>query len=84
MKIKELIKNKRIELKESQEDFGKRFGLSHAAISDLERGVTLSITEHMMNFLFGNPCEHANRTFRKTVIVKCLDCGEEKEENMKI
>lgn len=51
MKIAELIKNKRAELNESQEEFGKRFNLSHAAISDLERGKTKSIEEDMLNFI---------------------------------
>ena len=35
-----LIKGKRIWLKESQTEFGKRFGVSHAAVSDWESGKT--------------------------------------------
>lgn len=52
MKIKDLVKNKRKELKESQEEFGKRFGVSHAAVSDLETGKTKRIDEDMLNFVF--------------------------------
>ena len=36
----ELIKQKRADLSESQTVFGKRFGVSHAAVSDWERGVS--------------------------------------------
>jgi transcriptional regulator with XRE-family HTH domain len=49
--IAELVMNKRKSLKENQEKFGERFNLSHAAISDLERGVTKSITEDILNFV---------------------------------
>lgn len=36
----ELIKQKRLELGESQTEFGKRFGVSHASVSDWERGIS--------------------------------------------
>jgi len=36
--MRDLIIAKRKQLNESQSTFGKRFGLSHAAISDIERG----------------------------------------------
>jgi len=51
MKIRDLVKNKRKQLGESQREFGKRFNLSHAAISDMERGVTTSIDDEMLNFV---------------------------------
>jgi transcriptional regulator with XRE-family HTH domain len=47
-----LIIDKRAELKESQAEFGKRFGLSHAAISDMERGVTTHYPADLFLFLF--------------------------------
>jgi len=34
-----LIKQKRLELKESQKVFGQRWGVSHASVSDWERAV---------------------------------------------
>lgn len=82
MKIKDLVKNKRLELKESQSEFAKRFDVSHAAISDMERGKTKSIEEAMLEFVL-NKCEHKGREYRKTVIAKCIECGFEQEENMK-
>lgn len=36
----EQIKQKREKLKESQTTFGKRWDVSHAAVSDWERGIT--------------------------------------------
>lgn len=36
----ELIKQKRLELKESQTVFGARWGVSHASVSDWERDVS--------------------------------------------
>lgn len=36
----ELILNARTTLRENQTEFGKRFNVSHAAVSDWERGVT--------------------------------------------
>lgn len=38
MNIPQLIKNKRLSLKESQNEFGKRFGVTHASVSDWETG----------------------------------------------
>lgn len=38
MNIPVLIKNKRSELKETQAEFGRRFGVSNAAVSDWESG----------------------------------------------
>lgn len=52
MKINELVYKKRRELKEDQSTFGKRFGISHAAISDIERGVTTSLSFEMIEFIF--------------------------------
>jgi len=40
MTIPERIKKKRQDLKESQTVFGRRFGKSHAAVSDWEVGKT--------------------------------------------
>ena len=54
MKIKDLVKNKRLELRETQLQFAQRFNFcSHAAISDLERGVVKKISEDMLNFVLG-------------------------------
>lgn len=64
MKMIDLIKAKRIELKESQEEFGKRFGLSHAAISDLERGVTKGYSQEMIDLVFSGKFKE-----------KCNQCG---------
>ena len=36
----ELIKAKRLELSESQAEFGARFGVTYAAVSEWERGVS--------------------------------------------
>jgi transcriptional regulator with XRE-family HTH domain len=83
MKIKDLVKSKRLLLKETQADFGKRFNLSHAAISDLESGKTKSIQEDMLNFVL-EKCQHIGRTYRETVITKCIECGFEQEQNMKL
>lgn len=52
MKINELVYQKRKELGEDQSTFGKRFRISHAAISDIERGVTTSLSFEMIEFLF--------------------------------
>lgn len=38
MTIPQLIKRKRLELKENQTDFGKRFGVTHASVSEWESG----------------------------------------------
>lgn len=51
--MKDLIKQKRLELKESQSEFGKRFGLSHAAISDIERGVSTHVQLELIDFVLG-------------------------------
>lgn len=51
--ISQLVKNKRKELKETQAQFGKRFNLSHAAISDIESGKTEHIGEKMLLFVLG-------------------------------
>lgn len=37
---------------ESQEEFGKRFGISHAAVSDLERGITDHIPTKIFELIF--------------------------------
>ncbi len=52
MKINELVFEKRKDLDESQVVFGKRFGLSHPAISDIERGVVRSLSFEMIEFIF--------------------------------
>ncbi len=52
MDVGEIIRLKRKELKESQGRFGKRFGISHAAVSDLERGVTTHIPSKLFELLF--------------------------------
>lgn len=52
MNIFEIIKVKRLALKESQSEFGKRFGISHAAISDLERGKTTHIPVKLIELIF--------------------------------
>lgn len=38
MNIPKLIKDKRLELKETQRQFGRRFSVTHAAVSDWESG----------------------------------------------
>lgn len=48
----ELIKRKRLEFGETQSDFGKRFGVSHAAVSDWESGKSeapYAVTEWLLN-----------------------------------
>ena len=52
MDVGEFIKERRIENKQSQLEFGKMFGISHAAVSDIERGITTHIPISMINFLF--------------------------------
>lgn len=52
MNVGEIIRNKRIELGETQKRFGKRFEISHAAVSDLERGITKHIPLKLFELLF--------------------------------
>jgi len=54
MNVGELTKEKRLELGENQEKFGKRFGVSHASISDIERGVTTHIPVKLTELLMDN------------------------------
>ena len=82
MKISEWVKNKRLSLGQNQKEFGFRFGLSHAAISDMERGKVKHISEDMLNFILQG-CEHRVREYRKTYIAKCKFCGFEEETNIK-
>lgn len=84
MKIAELVKNKRLEIKETQSEFGKRFNLSHAAISDMERGVTTSINEQMLGFCLKPKCEHKKKEYREITIVKCMVCGLEEAETWEL
>lgn len=51
IKISDLVVSKRKTLGESQGKFAKRFNLSHAAISDIERGAKTSIRQDMLNFV---------------------------------
>ncbi len=53
MTIGEKIKLKRLELAEDQTTFGKRFGVSHASISDMERGKSEYFHKDVLNFVFG-------------------------------
>lgn len=53
MTIGEKIRAKRVELKEDQITFGKRFNVSHASISDMERGKTQHFHKNILNFVFG-------------------------------
>lgn len=62
--MKDLIKAKRLALKESQGEFGKRFGVSHAAISELERGITKGYTQEMIDLVFSGKIKE-----------KCNVCG---------
>ena len=61
MKIHELIKKYRLSRGLSQSEYGKELGISHAAISDIERGKTTHIpakvVEHIMGFEI---CEYCN------------------------
>lgn len=50
-KISLLIKEKRFSLGESQVVFGKRFGLTHAAISDIENGKRKLYSEEMIRMV---------------------------------
>lgn len=52
MQINDLIKQRRLYLKESQAEFGKRFGISHAAVSDIENGKVTHISTDMIQFVF--------------------------------
>ena len=52
MTIGEKIKQKRLELDEDQKTFGKRFGVSHASVSDMERGKTEYFHKNVLNFVF--------------------------------
>lgn len=63
MNFPQLIKQTRIKLKESQGEFGKRFGISHAAVSDYERG-TSEAGYDVINFVLGQKdlkCVHEYR-----------------------
>src|SRR3989442_52953 len=51
MHLRDLVKTKRLSLNESQKQFAKRFGISHAAISDLERGKAKYISFQLADFL---------------------------------
>lgn len=61
----EAIKEKRKELLETQTEFGRRFGVSHASVSDWERGVSEAPYE-VINF-----CIVAD----KQDLGECKDCG---------
>lgn len=54
MDIPKLVKQKRLELKESQVEFAKRFGITHANISDIERGKRKSLSFEMIEFIIPN------------------------------
>lgn len=56
MKFEELIKNKRIKLKETQEEFGKRFNVSHASVSDWESGKSAAPYK-VLYFILNDRCE---------------------------
>lgn len=81
MKISEWVKNKRLSTKRSQKEFGMIFGLSHAAISDIETGKVKHISEAMLNFLL-EECEHKERMYIQ--YTKCLFCGKTEEDNLKL
>lgn len=52
MRIPELIKSKRKQLKETQKDFGKRFNVSHVAVGYWESGV-VEAPYKVLYFIFG-------------------------------
>lgn len=54
MDVGKLTREKRIELGENQNKFGKRFGISHAAVSDIERGITKHIPSKLIELLLNN------------------------------
>lgn len=62
MNVGDLIKQKRLQLKENQSVFGERFNISHAAVSDMERGKTTHIPYKLIELLFSN-------------LNKCKECG---------
>ncbi len=79
--IKDLIKQKRLGLKESQTEFGKRFGVSHASISDIERGKTSHIPIGIVEFIV-NPYKD-NRFRKKPVVIDAVQwTGKNFEEVM--
>lgn len=55
MKVNQLLKNRRIELGETQEKFGKRLGISHAAVSMIENGQTNHYTQEMIDLVLEIP-----------------------------
>lgn len=60
MTIGEQIKKTRTELKEDQSTFGKRFGVSHASISDMERGKSQYFHRGILNFIFNLEQDYEN------------------------
>lgn len=71
--MKDLIKQKRLELKESQAEFGKRFGLSHAAISDIERGITKNVSLDLIDFVLNRRCENCLANLHDQRIIELED-----------
>lgn len=51
LKMNELIREYRLVRKLSQSDLGKELGVSHAAVSDLERGRTLKMSPKLFHLL---------------------------------
>lgn len=64
MNFGEMIKAKRKNLKETQEEFGKRFEVSHASVSDWEANKT-EAPYKVINFIL------QDRTYRE----RCNQCG---------
>ncbi len=78
MNWSEIIKNKRLELHESQKEFGKRFGITHAAISDIERDVRKAYPTAMIEFVLNMkykvtcPICHGDGFIEEIPIIKAL------------
>lgn len=65
MNIPALIKAKRLSLSESQSKFGKRFGVTHAAVSDWEADKSEApyrVISFILIDLLDNKCPHCKGT----------------------
>lgn len=65
MNIPLLIKSKRLKLGESGTDFGKRFGVTHAAVSDWENGKSeagYDVINFVLDELIDDKCPYCNGT----------------------
>lgn len=78
MNIPGRVKECRLHLKESQGEFGERFDVSHAAVSEWEAGksnvpnrvIEFVLDQNWPNYLPGGETNLPNREFKQAVVIK--------------